>query len=401
MKHAALFLFAALVSGCTGRIILPETAPQVAEIFHDRAEISWDNAGISNRKGRTVFRYQVHVSHSPGVHEILLQASGRELNSDEASALSGDIDADKDFKSYFAADAQPGRKSRTVIENLEPDTVYYISINVDPYKRTNFFTKEGVYEYRLYPLLELKTLPKAEGERRLLASQKPLAENVHVEKSDVIAAKWSSWGREYGILEELKYPYVDIAPAGWSSDGKFAYRSRWMVNDDAYGYTLTVFDAVTDTVVEENQMSLRSPGGYEYAPARDKNTVLSAWNALLAKHRITGTIANPVAEITAPLNQFPFAQYDAWFDYELIYDRLPEYNYRDETIKWRLLAGNGRGQKTISSGVEDTDLVYGMKIVGFFQSPHEDRIVILVARFSSDRKDRGIRLYGCHLGLGF
>jgi hypothetical protein len=47
-------------------------------------------------------------------------------------------------------------------------------------------------KYQIYPLLELKTLPQKEGELLLQAGQKPIDKNVHVEKSTVIAARFSS-----------------------------------------------------------------------------------------------------------------------------------------------------------------------------------------------------------------
>jgi hypothetical protein len=113
---------------------------------------------------------------------------------------------------------------------------------------------------------------------------------------------------------------------GWSPDGKFAYRSQWYAGKDAFGYTLKIFNAVTDTVIEENQMSLKSPGGYEYDEARDKHAILLAWNALLAKHRITGAIADLVEEIHSPLTQFPFTRYDAWFNIITLREIVPVFS---------------------------------------------------------------------------
>jgi hypothetical protein len=75
---------------------VPDTAPQVEEIFHDRVKIAWDNAAISNQKGATVNTYKVFVSRSPAVHEMLSKAAGKELHEDEDSALRGAINMNTD-----------------------------------------------------------------------------------------------------------------------------------------------------------------------------------------------------------------------------------------------------------------------------------------------------------------
>jgi len=59
--------------------------------------------------------------------------------------------------------------------------------------------------------------------------------------------------------------------------------------------------------------------------------------------------------------------FDVWFDYKQIWDE----------VTWELNAEIGNRQKTISSGRDFIDSINARKIIGYYKSPYENRVVIL------------------------
>jgi hypothetical protein len=65
--------------------------------------------------------------------------------------------------------------------------------------------------------------------------------------------------------------------------------------------------------------------------------------------------------------------------------------------------GIGRSQKIVSSGYDDyQSQIYARRIIGYYKSPYENRIVILILCIGRAYDDfwvwRG--LFGCHMDVG-
>jgi hypothetical protein len=189
-----------------------------------------------------------------------------------------------------------------------------------------------------------------------------------------------------------------IDPIGWSRNGLFAYRTKWFVSAmPGGGYSVVVFNTVDDEEVEDNGILTYSPWS-EFPDDERIAEKRREWQELLAKHGITGEIGNPVEEIGEEGYQnFEGRNFKCWFDYELIYD---EY----EVIDWKLVVEIGNKQKVVSSGRQYSDSLCGKKILGYYQSPYENRIVIIVVdvgRGFEGEMAVDIKLYGCHMNIGF
>ena len=165
---------------------------------------------------------------------------------------------------------------------------------------------------------------------------------------------------------------VDVI--GWSYTGLFAYRTTWDAPAiPASGYKLIIFDAVTNNEIVSDLFSWPSPPWHEPdalppSPETRIAETRTRWNELLSSYGIAGYVANPVEEITeGGYNFFGGNGFDVWFDYKRIWDE----------VTWELNAEIGNRQKTIYSGHDFMGVTHARKIIGYYKSPHENRIVIL------------------------
>jgi len=83
--------------------------------------------------------------------------------------------------------------------------------------------------------------------------------------------------------------------------------------------------------------------------------------------------------------------FDVWFDYKKIW----------EEVTWELNAEIGNRQKTISSGRDFMDSINARKIIGYYKSPYENRIVIFTLTawrgFFQDMPKIRINFWGLYL----
>jgi hypothetical protein len=82
-----------------------------------------------------------------------------------------------------------------------------------------------------------------------------------------------------------------------------------------------------------------------------------------------------------------------------------------DIINWKLLVGNDAVQKKITENVDDKrtgwyENISGRKILGYYKSPYENRIVVITTHFdwisfSEGYYTVGFDLFGCHMSVGF
>jgi hypothetical protein len=195
---------------------------------------------------------------------------------------------------------------------------------------------------------------------------------------------------------------------GWSHNGYVAFQTlggSGYVPWDLYveRIKVVIFNAVEDKVLEELEI------------INDENTIteeykrnaLNRFNALLQKYNINGrmeTFENGLTGIMA--SQFPFRignrSYDCWLK-----ATIENYgDYGDAAINWELTVNNGTRNKTVAIG-KNAARGYGpgvSQILGYYKSPYEDRIIIVVRHFKRAFEgdiEKSIEYYGCHLDVGF
>jgi hypothetical protein len=103
---------------------------------------------------------------------------------------------------------------------------------------------------------------------------------------------------------------------------------------------------------------------------------------------------------------FPLAsgrlRYNCWFNYTIEKDKTGKGR---SLIKWKLHAGEGRRSKVVTSGeyLTANSRISGLKILGYYKSPFENRIVIVVQNitYTSEMCINDFEYYGCHLDAGF
>lgn len=200
---------------------------------------------------------------------------------------------------------------------------------------------------------------------------------------------------------------VQLEVVGWSRTGLFAYRTRWSESAiPASGYELVIFDTVTDNIVVHEQIS-HSRWNDEIDDFEDVSEtriieIRDRWNELLYSYGINGEIINPMGTISEGGYQvFDGKIFEVWFNYE-----RGETRWGDEIVTWELKAEIDNRQKIVSSGTDFSDTQYGRRIIGFYKSSYENRIVILTIRNSRGfdhpvESDVSIVLFGCHLDVGF
>jgi len=243
-------------------------------------------------------------------------------------------------------------------------------------------------------------------------------------------------GNEIEILKLDKNPYTAIEMIGWSNNGLFAYRTKHMHDSGMWGgwiYSLIVINTISDEIIERESFIAGDAANYEYFQdvANYLNAVLlteeissdltkeyiAKWNTILRNHKISGEAGNPIAsDFVNNLLEFPINDYNCWFD-------DPEYTFekykfksgnevvefKKDVYKWMLIIGNENIQKTISEGKDelyaDMHNINGRKILGYYKSPYENRIVVATIyydwiAFSGGYHTVKLDLFGCNLNVG-
>ena len=214
-------------------------------------------------------------------------------------------------------------------------------------------------------------------------------------------------------------PFTEIEMIGWTAKGLFAYRYRcYLDNGQGTGwvYSLKIIDTVTDKIIEEDSIELYDPGD----EPEEMSGALSAdyktkWNKLLEKYNIAGKVDDPVSEeFKMDIIKFPINNFNCWFDYQVIRNTNFDENWGEDitydTVNWKLIIGNNTIQKKISEDSDEYGIpffwnVSGRKILGYYKSPYENRIVVITTNYfwysySGGYYSVGLDLFGCNMNVG-
>lgn len=197
------------------------------------------------------------------------------------------------------------------------------------------------------------------------------------------------------IQREFENYEIRTEVVGWSQNGLFACRTRFYnYGRPGSGYNLIIFNTVNDRILENDELYTSAP--FEEFPSNELIAeTRNRWNELLRIYGIIGQIRNPVEEINeGGYQMFERENFECWFNYEIYGDGA-----WNEEINWRLMAEISGKQKIVSSKTMPSYL-YGEKIMGFYKSPYENRIVILALRQGREFMIQP-DFYGCHLNVGF
>jgi len=221
------------------------------------------------------------------------------------------------------------------------------------------------------------------------------------------------------LLQLDTNPFTDIEMIGWSAKGLFAYRCRcYMDNGQGTGwiYSFKIIDAVTDKIIEEDSIELYDPEDEsEEMPAALSGEYKTKWNKILEKHNIAGRVNDPVSEnFKMDFLKFPINNFNCWFDYQIKretnFDESWDEDITSDTVNWKLIIGNSTIQKKISENSDEYGMpffgnVSGRKILGYYKSPYENRIVVITINYfwysySGGYYSVGLDLFGCNMNVG-
>jgi hypothetical protein len=208
--------------------------------------------------------------------------------------------------------------------------------------------------------------------------------------------------------EDLRY---DENIIGWSPNGYVAFKNRGSFGYYSFNYgpnglsiiKVVIFNAIEDIMLEEFEIKYNENTITE----EYKRDSLNKFNTLLQKYNINRRMEifeNGLPWTMAP--QFPFRignrSYDCWLE-----ATIENYgDYGEAVINWKLVVNNGTNNNTVATG-KNAATGYGpgvSQILGYYKSPYEDRIIIVVRHFQRSFEGdiyQYIEYYGCHLGVGF
>jgi len=221
------------------------------------------------------------------------------------------------------------------------------------------------------------------------------------------------------ILRLDTNPFTEIEKIGWSAKGFFAYRCRsYLDNGQGTGwvYSLKIINAVTDEIIEEDSIELYDPEDEsEKISDNLSREYKTKWNKILEKHNITERIDDPISEnFQTDLLKFPINNFNCWFDYQVKrktnFDEDWDEDITYDTVNWKLIIGNNTIQKKISENFDEYKIPFfgnisGRKILGYYKSPYENRIVVVTTNYfwysySGGYYSVRLDLFGCNMNVG-
>lgn len=192
--------------------------------------------------------------------------------------------------------------------------------------------------------------------------------------------------------------YSPFEMIGWSKNGLFAYRYRYYIDAaPAVVYNIAILNSITDEIIENDSITVygwNSDNESSYIEYKNK------WNNMLEKYNIIGRIEDPISSnFKNDLQIFPINNISCWFDYTII--KYDEWDTND-IIKWKMIIGNNTIQKTITEKSERPYVnIAGRKILGYFKSPYENRIVVVTNYyFTYFGPGSNVNFYGCNMDVG-
>ena len=242
------------------------------------------------------------------------------------------------------------------------------------------------------------------------------------------------------VMELLKMdanPFTDIEMVGWSNRGLFAYRYRYLIDDamiSCWVYSLVVINAVTDEIIEKNTAAIAEFNEdfetMEYVESlsnlldfklffKEERKEVSIeyrnkWNAILEGYNISGRVNNPFSEtFRQDLLQFPINSFYGWLEHNIStimqWQEATNRDWKVDIVSWKLIIGNDRVQKIITERKDEeyrfVDNISGRKILGYYKSPYENRIVAVVSHYryspiSGGDHRVGLDVFGCNMNVG-
>jgi hypothetical protein len=204
------------------------------------------------------------------------------------------------------------------------------------------------------------------------------------------------------IRKMLDEKRILIEPAGWSRNGIFAYRTAYDYPDiPSGGYSLIIYDTVTNEFIEKDNIPTYGPGA-KYPDEEEIARIKTRWARLLERYRIAGEIEAPLAEINeGGYQRFEDKNMECRFDYEASYSQWA--GGISEEINYSLILEKNGRRKTIDTGAFFSLIDLGKRIIGFCESPYENRIVIFT--LGCGKYYNGVTvsqsLHGCDMDAGF
>ena len=253
-----------------------------------------------------------------------------------------------------------------------------------------------------------------------------------------------TYGEIFGILESneamemLKMnanPFTDIEMVGWSKTGSLAYRYRYLIDDGmiyCWVYSLAVINAVTDEIIKEDTAAVvdikEDPENREYIDTISgflnfkiffKEELEEAsieysnkWNVILGEHNISARVSAPFSEtFRQDLLQFPMNDFYSRLEHNIstVTRRQTDSDLEIDIVSWKLIIGNDRVQKIITERKDEeyriVDNISGRKILGYYKSPYENRIAVVVSHYRYTPISGGyhgvkLDVLGCNMNVG-
>ena len=113
------------------------------------------------------------------------------------------------------------------------------------------------------------------------------------------------------------------------------------------------------------------------------------------------------------LKIFPINNFYGWLEHSITtimqWQEGTNRDWEVDIVSWKLLIGNDRVQKIITEKEEEeyrfVDNISGRKILGYYKSPYENRIVVVVSRYrfvplSGGNRSVSLDVFGCNMNVG-
>jgi len=201
-----------------------------------------------------------------------------------------------------------------------------------------------------------------------------------------------------GLVKKLKLdanPYTAIEAIGWSKTGLFAYRYRYLVDSgegESWIYSFVILNTVDNEIIEKDSIGVdvNAPPAVTQIYRGLSGEYKAKWSALLGKHGISGNIGDLIADkFKNDLLGFPISDSYCWFDYSIrrtiFHDKDMGMGFAVDSVKWKLAIGNDVAHKTIAENIEERRgmlaNVSGRKILGYYKSPYENKIVVALSNY--------------------
>lgn len=210
---------------------------------------------------------------------------------------------------------------------------------------------------------------------------------------------------EYNAPDRIgHWGYPAFRPIGWSEDGRFAYiRSRTMDGRGGTVFDYVILDAVTDEIAwyrsddSFDWEAFQNDPDYDY----DREPEI-AWER--NGDAFLGALEDFNIQVGAgvDLRRFKFQHRGVAYDATVTTTAAdpPEMFDELESYEVRVIRSDGTSKRITGS---DEVLGYRMWIAGYFKSPFEDRILVVIGReqYVFEGTEAFFHFSGCHLNVGF